>query len=129
MAKREDTAESLIPPVKFEVPDFDGPTVAFGASNKDYLTREQLGDWYGCYGDNSRTPFHRAVEQLFYKGGTLAGYGLKLKPEIDQAKAMRALQALMSSWAQKHEVKIGTCAVALANWCDLIGQPAASVSP
>lgn len=108
----------MTPPCEFPIPEFDGPTVAFGAGQKDYLTREQLGEWYGCYGHNSNTPFHNAVEGLFYDGGKLADYGLTFKKNVDQGKAMRALRGLMCSFSPKHEVKIGTCAVALANWCD-----------
>jgi hypothetical protein len=105
-------------PCAFPVPDFDGVTTAFGADHRNYLTREQLGDWYGLYGENSETPFHKCVSGLFYKGGALADYGLAFRPDIDPAKAMRALQALLRSWAPKHEIKVGTVAVALANWCD-----------
>jgi hypothetical protein len=101
------------PRVEFPIPDFDAITVAFGANEKDYLTREQLGDWYGFPG----TPYHKAAQGLFYKGGKLADYGLALKPEIDAAKAMNAIRALLGSWAPKHEVKIGTVAVALHQWC------------
>lgn len=102
-------------PPAFPVPNFDGPSVAFGARGKDYLTREQLGDWYDM---NARTPFHNAVSGLFFKGGKLADYGLTFKPEIDQEKAMKALRALLSSWDPKHEIKHCTVAVALANWCN-----------
>lgn len=99
----------------FPVPDFDAPTAAFGASRKDYLTREQLGDWHDM---NLRTPFHEAASGLFFKGGKLSDYGLTFKPEIDPAKAMRAIRALLGSWDPKHEIKHCTVAVALANWCD-----------
>jgi hypothetical protein len=102
-------------PPAFPVPDFDAATVAFGASRKDYLTLEQLGDWYDM---NRATPFHKAVSGLFARGGKLADYGLTFKPGIDQAKAMGAIRALLSSWDPKHEIKVGTVAVALANWCD-----------
>lgn len=110
--------QHLTPPCEFPVPNFDAPTASFGANNSAYLTREQLGEWYGCYGKNSKSPFHRAVEQIFYKGGKLEDYGLKWKDGIDGKKAMMAFQGLIGSFAPKHEIKIGTCAVALANWCD-----------
>lgn len=109
----------LTPPVEFPVPDFDGPTIAFGASRKDYLTREQLGDWYGIYGKNSKTPFHECAAKLFYKGGKLTDYGLHIKKGLDQAKVMGAIRALLCSFDPSQEIKIGTVAVALANWCDL----------
>jgi hypothetical protein len=102
-------------PPAFPIPDFDKVSVAFGATRKDYLTREQLGDWYDM---NQRTPFHEAVSGLFYKGGKLADYGLTFKPGVDPAKAMGAIRALLGSWDPPHEIKVGTVAVALANWCD-----------
>ena len=115
---RKAESSAYIPPVAFPLPDFDDPTVVFGARNKDYLTREQLGDWYGCYGDNSDTPFHKAAEMLFYKGGKLTDFGLVPKDGVDPGKVRAAAHALLGSWAPKHEIKIGTVAVALANWCD-----------
>lgn len=116
--------ERFEPPVKMQVPSFDGVAAVFGAQEKDYLTREQLGDWYGLYGRNARTPFHTCVEGLFSKGGKLSDYGLAIKPDLDAAQVMRAIRALMSSWEPKHEIKVGTVAVALANWCDLTPQSA-----
>lgn len=110
---------NLEPPVKMPVPDFDGVTVAFGASRKDYLTKEQLGDWYGLYGKNARTPFHETASNIFYKGGKLADYGLTIKPDLDKAKVMGAIRALLSSFEPSQEIKIGTVAVALASWCNL----------
>ena len=111
--------DNLKPPVEFPVPDFDKVTAAFGASRKHYLTREQLGDWYGLYGENVRTPFHACAEGLFYKGGKLADYGLTVKSELDSPKVYAAVRAFLCSFDPKHEIKIGTVAVALANWCDL----------
>ncbi|HEX4112716.1 MAG TPA: hypothetical protein VH020_09295 [Stellaceae bacterium] len=108
----------LVPPCVYPLPAFDGPTVVFGADRKAYLSREQLGDWYGLYGENSKTPFHHAAAQLFYKGGKLTDYGLKVKPDLDSGKVRAAVQALLGSFAPKHEIKIGTVAVALANWRD-----------
>lgn len=113
---------NLEPPVKMPIPDFDAVTVAFGAPQKFFLNREQLGGWYGLYGDNSKTPFHACAESLFSKGGKLADYGLTFKADVDHVKAFKAIRALMSSFAPKHEEKIGTVAVALANWCDVTGK-------
>lgn len=105
---------------EYPLPNFDGLTAQFGADRKDYLTREQLGDWYGCYGDNSNTIYHQAVESLFSKGGKLADFGLRWKSGVDEARAMRALKGLLCSFAPKHEIKIGTCAVLLANHSEAI---------
>lgn len=113
---------STIP--QFDIPSFNGASVAFGARGKDYLTREQLGPWYDL---NSRTPYHKAVNGLFFKGGSLVDYGLQWKAGVDQPKAGAALRALMSSWDPKHEIKVGTIAVMLANHCDLISPPEEAV--
>lgn len=104
-----------IPEIDFPVPEFDDLTVAFGAEESAYPTREQLGDFYGF----PHTPYHDAASALFYKGGKLADHGLKWKADIDGAKAMRAVRAFLSSFEPKHETKIGTVALAFAKWCDL----------
>lgn len=113
-------AKDNTPPCVFPLPNFDKVTAVFGPSESAYLTREQLGDWYGMYGDNSDTPFHKCAEGLFAKGGSLKDYGLVIKSDLDAGKVATAVRALMSSWAPKHEIKIGTVAVALANWCEIV---------
>src|SRR3990167_761866 len=108
MTGREGMSETMA--VEFPVPEFDDLTVAFGASNSDYLTCEQMGDDF--YGD--RNKFTDVAKKLFFNGGRLEDYGLTLKPEIDKTKAMRAVRALLGSWAPKHEIKIGTVGFALS---------------
>lgn len=109
---------SRTPPVAYPVPDdLKAVNVAFGAKRKHYLTREQLKDWYG-----RGTRFHEAAQSLFFNGGKLADHGLAFKPDIDRDKAMLALRALLCSFEPKHEIKIGTVAVALANWCNVADQ-------
>jgi hypothetical protein len=104
-------------PVAFPVPDFDAVSAAFGADGKDYLTRDQMGDEF--YQDRNR--YTRTAQLLFFRGGKLEDFGLRLKKEIDSAKAHRAIRALLSSFAPKHEIKIGTVGYALSQWCDVIG--------
>lgn len=105
----------------FPVPEFDGATVAFGAPCSAYLTREEMGDDF--YNDRNR--YTRAAQSLFFRGGSLADHGLRLKPGIDRTLAMRALRALLGSFEPKHEIKIGTVGYALREWCDDIEQEAA----
>lgn len=109
------SARVLTPPVKMDVPDFDGLTISLGASREHYLSREKLGDWYGL---SDKTPFHKAASSLFYKGGKLSDHGLTIKAGLNSAKVHGALRALLCSFDPSHEIKIGTVAVALANWCD-----------
>jgi hypothetical protein len=96
----------------FEVSDAE---VAFGWRGK-WLTREECGDFYGFGHDI----YSEAVNSLFYKGGKLEDYGLKFKPEIDKEKAWRAIRAMLTSWEPKHEIKCGTVATALSQWCEVV---------
>lgn len=109
-------AIDLAAPPAVTLHDFTGLDAVFGASGKHYLTREQLGDWYDM---NQHTPFHKAAAQIFYKGGKLADFGLTIKPGLDKGKVMTNVRALLCSFEPKHEIKMGTVAAALANWCDL----------
>lgn len=100
--------------LRYPVPEFDGPTVVFGAPRSAYLTCEQMGDdYYNGY------PRHAKVAQtLFFQGGKLADHGLRFKPGVDPGKAMAAIRALLSSFEPKHEVKIGTVGAYLEDWCE-----------
>lgn len=118
------TTKTAAPAPKFPGPLFTDVDATFGADNRSFLTHEQLGDWYGLYGDNSHTPFHKAAEGLFFNGGALSDYGLSIKDGVDSAAVYKALKSLLRSFAPKHEIKIGTVAVALANWCDLADETA-----
>lgn len=101
-------------PIAFPVPDFDGPTVAFGAPRSAYLTEEQMGRDFYC----DRNRYTAAAQKLFFNGGSLADHGLRFKPSIDRAKAMNAIRALLCSFEPKHEIKIGTVGYALSQWCE-----------
>lgn len=97
----------------FPVPNFDRPTQVFGADHSAYLTREQMGpEFY-----SGQHPMCRVAQNIFFNGGSLADYGIRFKDEINVAQAMGAIRGLLCSFAPKHEVKIGTVGVALANWC------------
>ncbi|KQP53063.1 hypothetical protein [Methylobacterium sp. Leaf106] len=107
----EVSSEKPVP--SFPVPDFDRPTVIFGAEHSAYLTKAQMGDEFY----SGQHPMCRVASKLFFSGGKLEDYGIRLKGEIDSAKAHAAIQGLLGSFAPKHEIKIGTVGVALANWC------------
>lgn len=104
---------------RFPIPEFDDVEIAFGAPGYAYATRDEIGDLYGLMQSN---PFCKAASGLFFQGGKLSDYGLKWKDGVDEAKGMRAVQALLSSWAPKHEIKEGTVALMLSEHCDLIGK-------
>ncbi len=100
------------------IPEFNDAEIAFGPKDgsRAYMTREELGDWYGF----PNNPYTNAVNKLFFQGGKLEDHGLRFKDGIDQTKAMRAIRAWMVSWAPKHEIKVGTIAYALSHWCEEI---------
>lgn len=99
---------------EFPVPDFDGPTVVFGAPASAYLTREQMGDDF--YGD--RNEFTHHVQSLFFRGGSMMPEGRRWKAGIDRDKAARAIKALLASFEPKHEIKVGTVGYALSQWTE-----------
>ena len=100
--------------LKIEVPDFDMPTVAFGARLDEYPEWDDLPDEFR----KERHPCCDVASMLFFNGGELSDYGLKLKPEIDNKKALNAIRAWLGSWEPKHEHKIASVGYALSQWCD-----------
>lgn len=86
------------------IPEFDGPTQAFGAGHKDYFSRRDLPDVPKKYED--------AINNLFFNGGKLNG----LAPNVDEKKAYAAMCSWISSFAPAHEEKIATAAYALWVW-------------
>lgn len=98
----------------FPIPDFDGPTIIFGAPVSSYLTPEQMGPEF--YGD--RTRYTKIASSLFFQGGRLADHGLRFKAGIDRWKAMGAIKAWLGSFEPQHEIKIGTVGYALSQWCE-----------
>lgn len=112
-------------PTSFPVPEFDGPTVVFGAPASAYLTREQMGDDF--YAD--RNEFTRHAANLFYSGGTILPAGRRWKEGVDPLKAKRAIQSLLCSFEPKHEVKIGTVGFAFSQWTEVGESPAKPLTP
>ncbi len=95
------------------VPEFDAVTVVFGAPSEAFVSREDGSKYEREFAKEASV-----ANKIFFKGGTLAEYGLKLKPEVDSKKAHLALRALLCSWNPPHEAKIGTVARYLNSWCD-----------
>lgn len=101
----------------YPVPEFDSPAVVFGAELRHYLTREQTGEEFWQF--SSRNPFTSAAESIFFKGGRLSDYGLTVKEGLDEIKVVRAVQALLTSFAPQHEQKIATVGFLLSQWCEV----------
>lgn len=86
----------------FRVPDFDGPSAVFGAKMAEYPPMASI--------PKVEPKFSHAFSALFFRGGTLAEHGLKLKSGIDHRAAMTAIRAWMCSFDPKHEHKEATVA-------------------
>lgn len=94
----------------FTVPKFDRVSAVFGAQLNEYPTPSNIPDVDRKFVD--------AFDALFFRGGSLADHGLKLKAGIDRAAAMTAIRAWMGSFDPKHEHKTATVAWALSEWCE-----------
>lgn len=90
----------------FPVPDFDGPTSAFGAPASAFFDRRNLPD--------VPRKFEDMAQGLFFSGGKLPDFS----PKVDRKKAFAALSAWLGSFAPAHEEKIATAAYALWLWTD-----------
>lgn len=89
------------------IPEFNDPTCVFGADEKHYFNRYNLPDVPRKY--------TAMVDELFFRGGTLP----EMAPQVDRAKAARAVRAWLSSWAPAHEAKIATVGYAFWVWMTL----------
>lgn len=94
----------------FKVPAFDGVAAVFGARLNEYPDRASIPE--------IDRKFEDIVSALFFRGGTLADHGLKLKAGIDRSAAMTAIRAWLCSFEPKHEHKTETVAWALSEWCE-----------
>lgn len=90
--------------VFWPIPEFDAPTVTFGAPLNCYFNRYDLPEVPRKYRD--------AAIDLFYVGGKLPTFD----PRVDRALAMRATRAWLSSFAPAHESKEATVGYAFWLW-------------
>lgn len=91
---------------------FQAIDAAFGARLADYPPMSSVPD-----GATIR-PYVQVASGLFFNGGALQDYGLKIKASLDRSQVTVALRALLSSWDPKHEHKEAVVAWALSEWCD-----------
>ncbi|MGO4316672.1 hypothetical protein [Agrobacterium sp. MCAB5] len=113
---REAAAKSTTPnpvtPLKVgshTFPVFTGASAAFGARLNDYPPMSAVPE--------VRKEFRNAFSTLFFRGGSLADFGLSIKPGLDRNQVMTALRSLMSSFDPKHEHKEAVVAWCLSEWC------------
>ena len=93
---------------------FTGLDVAFGANESDYPAYQDIPEEHRAMRGRHADVFSK----LFFNGGKLEDHGLRLKPDVDPAAFFSTFRALASSFAPKHEVKTGTCAWLLAEYCE-----------
>lgn len=94
----------------FKVPAFGGVAAVFGARLNEYPDRASI--------PKIDPKFEDVVSALFFRGGSLADHGLKLKAGINRGAAMTAIRAWLCSFDPKHEHKTETVAWALSEWCE-----------
>jgi len=92
----------------WQLPRFNALSAAFGAAGNDYPPASMIPDGLHKFEDIAST--------LFFKGGKLSDHGIEFKPGIERRSAMTAIQALLCSFAPKHEIKTATVAWALSEW-------------
>jgi hypothetical protein len=90
----------------FPVPEFNAPTVVFGADERAFFKRHDLPD--------VPAKFEDIAQNLFFSGGKVP----ELHPRVNRQKAFAALSAWLKSFAPAHEAKIATAAYALWLWTD-----------
>lgn len=98
------------------VPKIDDAGVAFGDASvlpKFTDLPAEFREWH--------REFHCDVaSKLFFTGGSLADYGLKVRDGLDRGDVMRALRACLGSWEPKHEHKIAGVGYLLSQWCEKV---------
>lgn len=103
-----------LPLGSFEVRPFTGLDAAFGADIRDYPPMASIPVEFQRHSGK----YQDVVSALFFRGGSLADHGLKLKDSIDKRSAMAAIRAYMCSFAPQHEHKTATVAWALSEWTE-----------
>lgn len=88
------------------IPDFDDLSAVSGARANAYFKRNDLPEVPRKYED--------MAQELFFSGGALPEFA----PQVDRAKARKAVMAWLSSWEPAHEAKIATVGYALWLWTD-----------
>jgi hypothetical protein len=107
----------LGPPLKLGehvIPDFDGIDATFGANLKSYPKYETIPEPFR----RGTTKFNDAAGLLFFQGGKLEDYGLRLKPTTNRARFFTAVRALLCSFEPPHELKDATVAWLLSEYSE-----------
>jgi hypothetical protein len=111
LRKEVETMQPAVLPVGLQLGShkfrpFTNLDCAFGADIRDYPPYETIPEQFR----RGNTPANDVVGTLFYKGGSLDQFGLRLKPGVDRSAFYGALKAMLCSFAPKHEHKDAACA-------------------
>lgn len=96
------------------VPPLDDLEVAFSVGTQDWLpSRDEIPDEFRFMRGTSK--WCEVVHCWFFRG-LADGVKWKPRPGIDQAAALRAIQAILGDWGLKHEHKEEAAAFLLDQW-------------
>jgi len=96
------------------IPQQDRISAAFGADLNAYPPLDAMPNEYrngcaeGCI----------IASALFYRGGKLSDHGRTLKEGVPVGEFYTTLKALLSSFAPKHEQKIGAAGLLIDNYTE-----------
>lgn len=107
---------SLLMLGEFTVPEFDRLSMAFGARLNQYPEMSIIPEEFRRHSGR----FQEIVSSIFFRGGTIESFGLRLKPSLNRPAAMAAIRAWLCSFDPKHEHKTATIAWALSEWCEAV---------
>lgn len=99
-----------------EIPEVSDEDVTFGGADQHLPIYRELPEEFR----RMHSPFCDAASGLFFNGGKLSDYDLRVKEGIDRRRAIRLLQALLGSYGRPHEHKIGGVGFLLSQWCEIV---------
>jgi len=101
-----------------KLPEVGDVAAVFGAI--DHLPKwDDIPEEFQRKWSDHNHPWCGLVSQWFFEGLDVNAAGLVPKEGIDQEKALKALNAILRSWAPKHEHKIAGTAYLMSQWFDI----------
>lgn len=112
--KTTETPKSGLKLGSHEFRAFNALDAAFGADLRDYPPYDSIPQEFR-YG---HTKFNDAVGTLFFEGGKLDDFGLKIKDGVDRVQFYATLKSLLHSFAPPHQHKEAACAWMLSEYTE-----------
>lgn len=108
---RQQAAADAPPPVGLKLGNhqfraFTGLDCAFGARMSDYPPYDSIPEEFR----RGHSVANRVVSTIFFRGGKLEDFGLRLKAGVHPTAFYGALKAMLCSFDPKHEHKEAACA-------------------